>query len=437
MFPNLLTSPFFITHSFGKKRRKYIQSSAKLKFIVVLAQLLFQVTISNSQVNTYPFSTTSGNILETGGFTNLLGTTLDDDVSATTNIGFTFRYGGTDYTDFSVTSNGLLRFGGAAVTEYINNIANLSGPYLLPYWDDNYTDVDGNVQYKLMGVAGSRKLVVEYNLSHLSTPGTADKHFQIWLFETTNSIMFVYGNGNNFNDGFSTGILTSGLDFMSVTTSTNTCSIVAENNNNTTWPGTGIGYSFNSMGTLPVTLASFLGYKEGIRNQLQWTTTTETNNLGFEVQRSTDGINYSAIEFVVSKAISGNSSSILNYSFADNNVTSTRNYYRLRQVDIDNRSKLSKILLLDNDRPLILTIEGLFPNPASSIANVQISSPVKDKVTIFITDVAGKILQRKEINVDPGHTIVPLDISQLAKNIYLLKLVSTAGIQSTFKMMVN
>ena len=68
-------------------------------------------------------------------------------------------------------------------------------------------------------------------------------------------------------------------------------------------------------GTLPVSLTSFSGYKEGNSNKLLWTTASENNNNGFEVQRSSDGANFTAIGFVVSKAIGGNSTSELNYNF--------------------------------------------------------------------------------------------------------------------------
>ena len=44
--------------------------------------------------------------------------------------------------------------------------------------------------------------------------------------------------------------------------------------------------------SLPVSLTSFSGYKEGNSNKLHWTTASESNNSGFEVQRSTDGNNY-------------------------------------------------------------------------------------------------------------------------------------------------
>ncbi|GAB2811342.1 hypothetical protein GCM10027043_08470 [Ferruginibacter profundus] len=391
-----------------------------------------------AQVNAYSFgTTTTGNALETGGFTNLLGTNLDDDVSAMTNIGFTFNYGGTNYTNFSVTSNGLLAFGTSAIIDFDNTTANLSGPYLAPYWDDNYTDVNGNVQYKLMGVAGSRKLVVEYNLSSLSNPGTADKHFQIWLFETSNKIMFVYGAGNNLNSGFSAAIAKNGLsDFISITTTTNTASTVTPNDNNTTWPGAGRAYVINGGVVLPVSIVNFSGYKDGNRNQLQWTTATENNNLGFEVQRSTDGVNFTAIGFVNSQAQGGNSTRTLNYNFTDNNPAGSRQYYRFSQVDINNHSKLSNVVRIDGDKPLVIQVDAVFPNPAITTVNVEVNAPAKSKLTVYLVDNAGRIALQQDVTVETGKNIIPVDISKLANASYTLKVSTASGNTESFKVMV-
>ena len=420
--PSLLPSTTFP----GKKLKFILHLFRKLHFSVMLLLALVSANMVQAQVNAYIFSTTTGNTLEVGSFTNLLGTYLDDNASAETNIGFTFKYGGTDYTTFSATSNGLLKLGGVASSAYNNAVTILTGPYLVPYWDDNTTDADGNVQYLLQGVAGSRKLVVEYNLSFWS--GTADKHFQIWLFEATNEIRFVYGDGNNMNNNFTTGILTNATtDFISVNTSLHLSSNLDQVNNNTEWPGAGRAYSFAKGATLPVTFSNFSGYKDGNRNQLQWTTATEINNLGFEVQRSADGINYSPVGFVNSQASGGNSTSVLNYRFTDNNITGNKQYYRLRQVDIDNRSKLSNIVLIDGDKPLQLKVEGTFPNPATTIINLQIASPGKGKITASLSDMAGKIVMQKIITVEAGRNIVPVDVSQLANNSYLLKVTDATG----------
>jgi Secretion system C-terminal sorting domain len=412
------------------------QSLHKLRLLFVLL-LMLSVSKTHAQVNSYGFTTNTGTALETGGFTTLLSTFLDDDVSALANIGFTFTYGGTNYTQFSVTSNGLFEFGASAVTDYNNVFSGLTGPYLIPYWDDNYTDADGSVQYKLMGVAGSRKLVVNYNLSYLGNTGTADKHFQIWLFETTNIITFAYGAGNNLNGGFSVGILTNGTNnFVSVSTATHTKSIVTANDNNTTWPGAGRAYVFNAAGTLPVTFLNFSGYKDGNKNQLQWATATEINNLGFEIQRSTDGINYSLIGFINSQAANGNSSNVLNYRFTDNNGNGNRQYYRLRQIDINTNSKLSSIIRIDGDKPLLLKIDGVFPNPATTVVNIMVSSPGKDKITFSITDVSGRMLLQKQVNVETGRNTFPIDISQLANTTYMLKVTTASGNNESFKIAV-
>lgn len=416
-------------------RRQFSPFLKKLKFLAAFI-LVLNVSSLRAQVNTYSFTSTTGNTLETGGFTNLLGTFMDDDVSSMANIGFSFNYGGTNYTNFSATSNGILAFGTSAITDYENIIANISGSYLVPYWDDNYTDANGNVQYKLIGVAGSRKLVVEYNLSYLGNTGTADKHFQIWLFETTNKIMFVYGTGNNLNAGFSIAVIKNGLtDFISISAATNTSSTVTQNDNNTTWPGAGRAYEISVGGTLPVSFLNLSGYKDGSRNLLQWTTATENNNRGFEVQRSADGITYSVLSFVNSQAAAGNSSSVLHYQFTDNDTKNSRQYYRLRQVDIDNRSKLSSIVRIDGEKPLVLTIDALFPNPASTTVNIMLTAPGRDRLTIFITDIAGRVVMQKEIDVAAGKNTIPLDISRLANNTYLLK-ATAAGNNKTFKMEV-
>ena len=173
---------------------------------------------------------------------------------------------------------------------------------------------------------------------------------------------------------------------------------------------------------LSVTLLNFSGYKQGSVNILRWTTAQETNNLGFEVHRSVDGINYTSIGFVNSLAPGGISSQ-LNYSFTDINPVNNKQYYRLRQVDIDSRSKFSGIVLIKGDKPVTLTIYGLFPNPASNIVNVIVATPDRSVVTLVVTDISGRTLTQKVANVETGSNTIPLDISRLTNGSYLVKLV--------------
>ena len=186
--------------------------------------------------------------------------------------------------------------------------------------------------------------------------------------------------------------------------------------------------------TLPVGLLSFNGYKDGSRNQLRWSTSTEQNNLGFEVQRSLDGVHYSSIGFVNSLANGGNSNVTLNYAFTDNNVTGAKQFYRLRQADLNGGSKLSNIVLLKSDKPTLITLDGMFPNPAVSVVNMMIASPVRDKVLMTLVDMSGRTVLQKQLNVETGSNTLPVDVSGLAGGTYMVRLQSGNGEVTTGKL---
>jgi hypothetical protein len=184
--------------------------------------------------------------------------------------------------------------------------------------------------------------------------------------------------------------------------------------------------------SLPVDILSFSGYKSGTVNKLQWTTSSEQNNRGFEVQRSLDGVNYSSIGFVNSLAAGGNSSSQLDYGFTDNSVTGDRQYYRLRMVNLNNSSKLSNIVIINGDKPMLLTINGLYPNPATTIVNVLLGSPVKEKITLVVTDMLGKTVVQQDAVVQPGSNTIPIDINRLTNGTYVVKVMGNEGVVSKF-----
>ena len=181
---------------------------------------------------------------------------------------------------------------------------------------------------------------------------------------------------------------------------------------------------------LPISLQSFAGQKEGTGNKLRWTTSNEQNNLGFEVQRSADGVNYSALGFVNSQATGGNSSGALNYSYIDNSPVGIKQYYRLRQVDIDGGSKVSTIVLIKGNKPALLAISSMFPNPAISQINVLLNAAVREKVTLVVMDATGKSVIQKIVNVEAGSNTVPVDISRLKSGNYLVKLVCSTDCET-------
>ena len=171
---------------------------------------------------------------------------------------------------------------------------------------------------------------------------------------------------------------------------------------------------------LPVSLLSFSGYKDGVRNQLRWVTATETNNSGFQVERSSDGLNYQSIGFVGSLSIDGNSQTQLKYNFVDASPAGIKQYYRLKQLDIDGRSSLSNILLIQGEKPTSFEIASVFPNPSRGQVTMLLSAPANETVSIRVLDLAGRILETRQVNVLAGNNSIPFDLSKQAKGQYLI-----------------
>jgi hypothetical protein len=387
---------------------------------------LFFSSSAHASIAGYSYSTTTGAALETGVFSNLLGTFLDDDVSALTNIGFTFNYNSVNYTQFTATSNGVLMLGGSAATDYNNAFSSFNGPYMLPYWDDNYTDADGNVRYLLTGAAGSRKLVIDYNLSYLGNTGTADKHFQIWLFETSNIIQFVYGAGTNLNGGFSLGILSNGTtDFQSVTTAGNTVSTGVANDNNLTWPGSGRSYIFNPVSGLPVNFSSF-GYDCQENNiALNWKTASEVNCEAFEIQVSRDGYDYATIGLQNGNGTTPHSTF---YSFTISSIYANQ-YIRLKQLDIDGNYDLYGPFIIPCDAERVT----IYPNPTTEQTSITCPDSYGESV-VSVYDSKGNMLSETHHNFGDSRMKL-VDLKDYAAGIYSVKIITNKA--TTFHQIIK
>jgi|GEM_PF-1696827 len=188
---------------------------------------------------------------------------------------------------------------------------------------------------------------------------------------------------------------------------------------------------------VPVTLLNFRGDKQGSVNNLSWTTVTEANSAGFELERSADGINFSSIIFVASKAVNGTSNTSINYGFVDGNPFTGNSYYRLKQIDKDGKSTYSQVVLLKGSRVTQIDITAIYPNPASHVLNLVVTSPATDKVTVVVTDIAGKVLLQQTASLTNGDNVMQLNVSNLASGTYLIKATCQNGCDSNAKKFVK
>ncbi len=196
-------------------------------------------------------------------------------------------------------------------------------------------------------------------------------------------------------------------------------------------------FIINVSGTaLPVSLTSFTGKRLPSNNvELLWSTASELNNKGFDIQRSIDGISYSSIGFIDSK--SSNSSSTLTYDFVDAAPVSSTTYYRLQQVDKDGKTSLSNVVVIDGIKSTQLEVASVYPNPATSELNIIITSPDNDNVTLVVTDITGKTITTKAIKAIAGNNKTTINVNSLAKGSYLIKALCTKGCNSPVKKFVK
>ncbi|MCZ2222436.1 MAG: fibronectin type III domain-containing protein [Chitinophagales bacterium] len=184
------------------------------------------------------------------------------------------------------------------------------------------------------------------------------------------------------------------------------------------------------LSAVPVTYTSFTGKKEGNTNILEWTTATETNNLGYELERSADGNHFSKLDFIASKAVNGNSNSVLTYSYIDNKPLVSNNYYRLKQMDKDGKVNYSNVILIKGDKSAQISITGVYPNPTRNTLNVNIYAPSSEKVSVVITDISGKVLAQQNLVLNTGNNTQQIDVSRLSQGTYLIKTICNNGCES-------
>ncbi len=189
---------------------------------------------------------------------------------------------------------------------------------------------------------------------------------------------------------------------------------------------------------LPVMLSSFNVHKVVKNNVINWSTASEQNNSGFNIERSTNGIDFENIGFVKSLSPSGNSSNRLDYSFTDYNPIGLNQYYRLKQIDFDGTNKYSAIVLVTREAPSDLTITRVYPNPASNSIFFNASAPKKMDLQLLILDVNGRVVSRKNVFTDVGNNGFDMNIENLASGTYFIKAVSKEnGIITVEKFLKN
>ncbi len=192
-------------------------------------------------------------------------------------------------------------------------------------------------------------------------------------------------------------------------------------------------YITDTTGITPVELQAFSASLEANTVNLNWMTSTETNNRGFEIERSSDKANWKTIGF---KEGNGTTTEQHNYTYSDKSFdySSSKLYYRLKQVDYDGSFKYSNIVEV-KIVPAEYTLSQNYPNPFNPSTKINYTIPQESFVNLSIYNMLGqKVMTLINDNEKAGKYDVTFDASKLASGVYLYRL--TAGNYVSVKKMI-
>jgi plastocyanin len=191
-------------------------------------------------------------------------------------------------------------------------------------------------------------------------------------------------------------------------------------------------------GALPVVLNNF-GISATKTNSalIAWSTATEQNTDHFEIMRSTDDKNFAKITSV---AAAGNSSSIHNYSYTDNEVPANAHfvYYYLSIVDKDGRRSLSNIQMFANIHGKQKLIVSLSPNPISRPGHLmlQFNAEKEGSMHVELFNSSGKLVKEDNMSAVVGLNNGHFHVGDVPAGVYTI-IFSMDNLKETYRVVVQ
>jgi hypothetical protein len=182
--------------------------------------------------------------------------------------------------------------------------------------------------------------------------------------------------------------------------------------------------AFNAM-VLPVTIKYFTAWKRQDANRITWMTTSEKSFSHFEIEKSTDGVNFIKIASVTGRGYANGEAA---YSFDDNEMKAMQ-YYRLKYVDIGGKYTYSNIIRVSRDD--MTNAKVIFNNRISSMLALRIIDMPTDKLAIRIIDNSGREVKTQNVKINPGENSFNLNTGSIPSGFYYL-LLSGENYKRTF-----
>jgi photosystem II stability/assembly factor-like uncharacterized protein len=146
-------------------------------------------------------------------------------------------------------------------------------------------------------------------------------------------------------------------------------------------------YKLDAPWFVPVELTSFTGSLNNNAVVLNWSTASELNNQGFEIEKSLNNIDFQKIGYVPGF---GTTTEIKSYSFKITEVPSVVQYYRLKQIDFDGTFTYTSSVEVEGVSPKDFQLQQNHPNPFNPSTQISFTLPVESNVSIKLFNLLGQ-----------------------------------------------
>ncbi len=180
--------------------------------------------------------------------------------------------------------------------------------------------------------------------------------------------------------------------------------------------------SVNIQAVMPVTFLALKATKLPELVRLDWGTAAELNSERFVVERSANGGDF--VELSWQKA-AGNSSTPLYYRATDNSPVEGTSFYRIKEVDFDGNTTYSNVVSVTYHKGGNMIM--IYPNPATDRLTVEMHSVKLQTITMQVMDAKGAMVSTNTQALAAGTNQANINISNLSKGVYVLKITEADG----------
>lgn len=187
-----------------------------------------------------------------------------------------------------------------------------------------------------------------------------------------------------------------------------------------------------AVGKTPYVLPVKFSYVNAARgnghNSIYWKAACSSSETTFDIERSTDGRNFSSINSITASQLR----CAQPFDYVDNSILPGTVFYRIKSVEITGQITYSTIVKL-TDGQTGIRLTSILPNPVINEAQLNIISPKKDMVQLVVVSMDGKLIQRRNVQLQAGSSIVNLDVTSLQPGVYMIKGTFENGEGNTLK----